>query len=570
MLTLKASRYGHIGYFEAFPSGDNFRRYLDIIKGIPSRSWSKKYVFWSMSIVDFDILIKDCDKANLGQVNIEEPLKRILFQYNKWRNELAILVAKESIVSDIGKDFLKLPMMPHQEVAVEFLIKRKVAINGDEMGVGKTLSGIVVSEYLKRVGKAKNCLIVCPASVKWNWAKEFDKFVENPSYEVIEGDVNKRIEKYMSPATTKIINFELLRNDYETILYDTIFDCIIVDEIHRIRNYKSKQTKALIGIGKKASYRIGLTGTPIQNKLTDLYSIMKFIHPHLLGNWYAFDKRYNVQGYFGEIIGHENLDEIHKKLKNIMIRRFKKDVIKDLPPKIKTDIYVELPPEQRKLYDRVKNDLLRPNVEDDEEVSGQANILTNITYLREICDSCELIEPESQVSCKLAELKPLITEILENGHKVVIFSQWKRMIYIINRELKIPTILYTGDIKVAGGERTKLEKEFKESTTKNVLLMTTAGGEGINLQCADHIIFFDVPFNPKVIAQIEDRLHRKGQKNVTNVIRLLTKNTIEDDVLAILDFKIKLFNEVIEGKVPKSRMVECQLTQKEILKTIKW
>jgi len=480
------------------------------------------------------------------------------------------LADKTDIESDIGKDFLKHPLMPHQKVTIEFLLKRKAALNGSEMGTGKTLPAIVAALHLKNTGKIKNCLIVCIASVKWNWEEEIKKFIKDTSVQVVEGTREKRIEQYMSKAFFKIVNYEILRNDINAILYDAEYDCIIVDEIHRIRNYKSLQTKALLKLGKTAKYRFGLTGTPLQNKLNDLYSIMKFIHPHLLGNWMYFSNRYLVKGFWGSTVGYKKLDEINDKLKMVMIRKMKKDVLKDLPPKTYNNIYVKLDTEQRKFYNDVRNKLLKSLNEDVERKIKQANILANITYLREVCDSCELIDPNIKSSSKLRELETIVKELLDGGHKVVIFSQFKKMIKIVEQKLKFEAITLHGDISTTGGVRQKLVNEFASSKTKNLFLMTTAGGEGINLQCADYMIFIDLPFNPQVIAQIEDRLHRKGQTKKVNIIRLIAIDTIEDRILEILNFKQKLFKEVVDGIKPTQQKInDISITQDEILRAIK-
>jgi SNF2 family DNA or RNA helicase len=221
--------------------------------------------------------------------------------------------------------------------------------------------------------------------------------------------------------------------------------------------------------------------------------------------------------------------------------------------------------EQRKFYNHVRDQILKSDFEEVEQKVKQANILANLTYLREVCDSCELIDPEVNSSAKMKECKRLVGELIENGHKIVIFSQYEKMTRLIERDLGFPAIRLHGGISTEKGVRDKMTYEFADSKIKNVFIMTTAGGEGINLQCADYIIFFDLPFNPQVIAQVEDRLHRKGQEATVNVIKLIAKDTIEDRVLEILKFKTKLFKEVIDGQVSS----EGILNQKELLNAVR-
>ena len=565
MICLKKAPNGHIGYFDADIRGSNFHSYLSVIKNIPSRLWDKNQKTWHIGIQDYEILRNDLAKKNLTQIDIEEDLKVLLAQYKKWELDTIEFAEKEDCELSIDPKILKMKLMPHQKVALEFMLRRKIGLNASEMGTGKTFPSVVLGKHLYDTGMIKDCLVVCIASVKWNWAKEIDKCVHDANYVVIEGTPMERAEKYMSKALFKIVNYEILRNDIDTILYDREFDCIIVDEIHRIRTYKAKQTKALYTLGKKAKYRFGLTGTPIQNKLTDLFSIMRFIHPKYLGDWFPFDRRYMIKGYFGDTVDYKNLEEVHRKLKTIMIRRLKNEVLKDLPPKVYNDIFLELGAKQRKFYKDVSNNILKSDDEDVEEKIKQANVLANITYLREICDSTELIDPEVIQSEKMKELKKLVPELVENGHKIVIFSQFKRMVRIIKRDLKFPAITLTGDDSTEKGVRERLIENFNQSKDKNVFIMTTAGGEGINLQVADYIIFFDLPFNPQVIAQVEDRLHRKGQTETVNVIKLIAKNTIEERVLEILKFKTDLFKQVVDGISGEA----IKVTQKEILDAIR-
>jgi len=564
MLLLQAPEE-HTGYFEAIVQGNDFYRYLNVIKSLPSRQWDKDRKVWTIALNDYDILKKECEDRRLLDIKQSPRLNELLIKYRDWCIGLEHLTKQEDCdLNGIDISSAKLPLMPHQKVALKFFLQRKTALNTSEMGTGKTYPALLTAMHLKSIGEIRNCLVVCIASVKYNWVREIEKCLHNVSYRVVEGSPEKRTEAYLAKAFFKIVNYEILRNDIESVLFNLQFDCIIVDEIHRIRTHKAKQTKALIKLAKNSSYRYGLTGTPVQNKLRDLHSIMKFIHPHIFGNWMVFDRRYITRGYFGEIAGYQRLSEVHNKLKTIMIRKLKSDVLKDLPPKVYNDLYIELSKEQRKFYNDVKRNLLESEIEDVEEKVKQANILANITFLREICDSCELIDPNVRKSEKLKELKKLVEEIVENGHKVVVFSQFRKMINIIARDLKLPAIILDGSVPTTGGVRDKLVNEFRVSEKKNVFLMTTAGGEGINLQCADYIIFMDLPFNPQQIAQIEDRLHRKGQEGTVNVIRLIAKDTVEDRVLEILKFKTQLFKEVVDGITQKP----VGISQKELLKAV--
>jgi SNF2 family DNA or RNA helicase len=445
------------------------------------------------------------------------------------------------------EELLKYPLMQHQRVAVKAFLELKRLLLADQMGVGKTLPALATAQYLRKTGTVNSCLVVCIASVKRNWVKEIEKFLKEPDYIVIEGAASEREAMYGGKEFFKIVNYEVLRNDVQDFLFDSAYDIIIVDEIHRIRTHNTKQTKAVVRLGKKAQYRWGLTGTPIHNKLEDLYSIMKFIDEGILGNWWKFDQRYIEHGYFGEVVGYTNTDEVKEKLGYFMLRRKKEDVLKDLPPKIYNVIHVELSKEQRKFYENCKKQIVEMADEEKEEKVNQANVLAKTTYIREVCDSAELVDPERKVSTKMKELQEVVTEFVSEGRKVVIFTQFAKMAMIIGRDLKERSIILHGGISTSGTARQDLIDRFEKDEAIPVFITTTAGGEGINLQFANVVIFFDLPFNPQVVAQMEDRLHRAGQTNSVNVIKLVAKDTIEERVCEILERKIELFERVVEG-----------------------
>lgn len=566
MLCLRTACDGSIGYFDGIIRGSNFNEYLEVVKNLPSRKWDKSEKVWHIGIHDYELLRNDLAEHKLFEVDVSSDLKSLLSHYKQWESDIVELINKEDHDLVVDPAILKGKLMPHQRVCLAFMLKRKIGLNGGEMGTGKTFPSIVCAKHLYDTQQARDCLVVCISTAKYNWAKEIDKQVNGATYTIIEGPPKTRAELYAASTNFKIVNYELLRNDIDDMLFERVFDCIIVDEIHRIRGYKSKQTKALYALGEKAKYRFGLTGTPLQNHLTDLHSVMRFIHPTLLGDWFHFDQRYCVKGYFGGTESYRRLDEVHNKLKTIMFRRMLKDVKKDLPDKVYNDIYIEMGTKQRKFYRDVCSQILESANEDVEEKVRQGNILANLTYLRESCDSTELIDPEVQESAKLDELKKILPELIENGHKVVVFTQWEKMAKIIERELTeigIQSIHLHGGIRTTGGVREAMIEEFAASRTKNVFIMTTAGAESINLQMADYMVLFDLPFNPSVIAQIEGRLHRIGQESTVNIIKLIIQNSIEDRVLEILKAKTNLFREVIDGVSP-----EKILSQKEILNAV--
>lgn len=559
MLLLRTCN-GDVNHFLAYIKGDNFNKYKNAIRGLASREWDRGINAWKIALHDFDILISDCKKFQLNEIDVSFELKQLMDQFRVYVQSYIDITNKTETDYPIENGILKGDPMGHQKVANEFFIKRVFALNGSQMGTGKTFPALITARSLLEKSEIKNCLIVCPSTVKYNWVKEIEKFLEYCSYSVIEGSERKREPLYYDDSFFKIVNFELIRQDYKNVCYDAVFDCIIVDEAHRLKTQSSLQSKAIRHFGKKAKYRFGITGTPIHNRLQDLFAILEFIKPGYLGNYHHFKMRHAVIGYWGQIEGYRNLPEVHEKLKSIMIRKKKEDVLKDLPPKIYKDIRLTMKKKQLDLYKKIKNETIL-------DVDGnpqQGQVLTKMIRLREVCDTCELIDPENKESVKLTELKELLTNLVEDGNKVVVFSQWLRMIKIISKNIKQPHAILSGEIQVSGGFREEIIQRFRESETTNILLMTTAGGEGINLQCANYIIFVDLPFNPQMILQIEDRLHRKGQINKVTIIRLIIKDAIEDRVLEILKEKMELATRIVDGEYS----LKMQITNNELRKAL--
>ena len=541
--------------------GKEFRSYVSAVKSLPSSVYKPAIQKWFIKVYDYPILIKELNARQLNHISPTENFTALIKSYQDWEARTKELLALEDAQVPEVEALLKHPLMKHQRVACKVLLERKILLLADQMGVGKTLPAIASAQYLRTQGIIKSVLVICTASTKGNWTKEMDKFLIDPDYAVIEGTPSARGDLYSCDAFFKVVNYELLRRDIEAFEDDMTYDLIISDEVHRIRNHTALQSKAVTKLGKKVPYRWGLTGTPVHNKMEDLFAVMKFVKPDMFGTWWHFDKRYIERGFFGEVTGYKNREEIRDKLGLIMLRRRKEDVLGELPPKIYNNIYVEMSKAQRKFYDAVVNqNIYLPANQVAEDLINDANPLAKTTYAREVCDSTELVDQTSRESAKLKELKEVLDEFIEDGRKVVVFTQFAKMGAIIQREIKHPSVFLHGGVSTQNDVRQDMIDKFTNDPALPVLITTTAGGEGINLQCAEVIIFFDLPFNPQIIAQVEDRLHRKGQLATVNVVRLIAKDTVEERVLEILEEKQELFDALIEN--------DMVLSTKEILKLL--
>jgi superfamily II DNA or RNA helicase len=477
-----------------------------------------------------------------------------------------------------------------------------------------TASAICAIERLRAFGLVRRTLIVSTASTKFNWAREIRRWVgaetvvvdSDPKIQlpcpIEEGWVytgtskkckacqfkpncataakkmtreDARRQLYATPVPYTIANYELVERDSKIIKSHLApLDCIVLDEAHRIRNSKTKTSKALCFLAENIRYRFALTGTPIHNRVSDIWSIMRFVDPTMFGGWGAFSAQYALIDQFGNEIP-RNLDRLHERLKPVMIRHKKEDVAKQLPAKRYVRHDVVMSSAQRKYYDDAKDRLLSIGTDDAIEKINQAELVAQITYLREVCDSTELIDQTVKLSAKADVLNDLLENELmtDPDAKVVIYSGFKRMIHILRAKFsKWDSLEITGDVKgmvsITRDERDKYEiteftersdgrfdvdarllaqEQFKRDPRKKLMFLTDAGGEGINLQSAATVVLFDMPFNPQRIAQIEDRVHRIGQTKDCTIVSLVTSNTIEDRVMEILDQKRDLFDQIVDG-----------------------
>jgi len=541
--------------------GNEFRAYVSAVKSLPSSTYKPALKKWHVKLYDYSLLMKELDARKLNHIVHSESFASLIKLYQDWETRTKDLLALEDTSVPNIEALLKHPLMKHQRVACKVLNELKILLLADQMGVGKTLPAIATAQLLKTQDEIKSCLIICTASTKGNWTKEMDKFLKESEWAIIEGTQSARGEVYSCDAFFKVVNYELLRRDILLFEDSMTYDLIIADEVHRIRNHTALQSKAVAKLGRKAKYRWGLTGTPVHNKIEDLFAVMKFIQPTMFGNWYHFDKRYIERGFFGEVTGYKNRDEIRDKLKLIMLRRRKEDVLGELPPKVYNNVYVELTKAQRKFYQHIVDQNIKLNFNKEaEEKINEANPLAKTTYARECCDSTELIDQTGRESAKLKAMHEVVDEFIGDGRKVVIFTQFSKMGAIIQRELKHPSVFLHGGVSTQNNVRQELIEKFTNDPALPILITTTAGGEGINLQCAEAIIFFDLPFNPQIIAQVEDRLHRKGQTGTVNVVRLIATDTVEERVLEILEAKQDLFDALIEN--------DMVLSTKQILKLL--
>lgn len=459
----------------------------------------------------------------------------------------------ESVKEEMTPDYtlLKTELFPYQKKGVEFATFREGAIIADEMGLGKTIQAIATAVMKKKIFNFQRTLVICPASLKEQWKQEIEKFSHEEAV-VAEGSPEEREEIYRTTgAYFVILNYEtVLRDLNELNRLDP--DFIILDEAQRIKNFTTVTANTIKNLNRK--HALVITGTPIENRLIDLYSIVQFIDPYYLAPLWEFsyqhcffetEKRNKITGYY-------NLQELQKRLKPILIRRERRDVIKELPNVTEINVPVGMHPDQQMHHAGFAKGIAKILGKKYITPYDQQRLMLLLSNMRMVCDSTFLIDKETNNSPKLLELKYILLEKLDlknTDRKVIIFSEWVTMLQLIGnllREAGIGFARLTG--RVAVKNRGKLIKKFEDDPDCKVFLSTEAGGSGLNLQVADTVINFELPWNPAKKNQRIGRINRIGQKkkNLT-VISLITKGSIETKIAAGLNLKQNLFEGVLDS-----------------------
>jgi SNF2 family DNA or RNA helicase len=469
-------------------------------------------------------------------------------------------------------------LYPYQEEGAMHLAFGRRAMLADDMGLGKTVQAIAAAALLRQLRDIKCVLVISPASLKHQWAREVRRFTDLDA-QVIEGNPNKRRELYAKPAFFNMINYELVLRD-EKLIRRMQPDVIILDEAQRIKNWRAKTSTAVKRL--KSPYAFVLTGTPLENRLDELFSIFQFLDPRVLGPLWDFNGRYFELEQKGKksykVIGYKNLDELRGRIGPYVLRRVRDEVLQDLPERVDNNFFVEMTNEQWNAYDEYAATVARLiSAAKRRPLSPKERnvLLGSLIKMRVICNALalhikDLDEKEKErTSPKLRELRDiLVDEIAENGHKAIIFSQWTGMLELTEPVLKKIGLGYeklTGDVPTS--KRGALIERFFEDKNCRVFLSTDAGGTGLNLQAASLIINLDLPWNPAVLEQRIARAHRHGQSRSVQVVNLIAQKTIEERMLDTLAAKRDVFQGVFGGEESPAT-ISFRDTGQELLKSL--
>lgn len=500
-------------------------------------------LFTGKSLGDFTEFLKDLGKNK--RVRVQEA---VLDGINDFfiRKQLTEFSASEppSLAA------IKADLYPYQKEGILFALHKKAALIGDEMGLGKTLQAIALAILKKENYGFKKVLIVTLASLKDQWKREIHRFTDEHAV-LVAGNYKERKKIYQEENSLfKITNYEAVLRDGNSIAAFKP-DLIILDEAQRIKNFETKTATAIKSLPRK--HALVLTGTPLENKLEDVYSIMQFLEPGMLSPLWKFaaDHFMLSRKNKGKIMGYHNLGSLHQKLQEVVIRRRKQEVLAELPREVTNNYYIDLEKQQQEIHFGYWQCLLPILSKKFLTPMDIRQIQMLMLKMRQVCDSTYLIDRKTHISPKLKELDRILDElVIQNRHKVVIFSEWTSMTFLIGKHLSaanIPFVELSGKVPVH--KRQSLIDEFTTNPDCMVFLSTDAGGTGLNLQAADCIINFELPWNPARLNQRIGRVSRIGQEsNCINVVNLIAKFSIEEKILAGIQLKTDLFKGVFDGE----------------------
>lgn len=569
---------------------------VDLIKQVAGRRWNPDKKIWTVP--------RDRLGFFLNQIK-GTPYENSMDIYSDEDLNVNMAIGTTNYIPEVDLSGVKLyvgeglTLMKHQIDFMKFALHRKKNgytggfILADQPGAGKTLEALNLAMYNKEHKQSKHCLVICCVnSAKYNWVDDIIKHTNGSEKPYILGARLKRdkvTERYDTGGAEKladlqsghmygkeeypelpyflVVNIEAFRyKQRKTYLFSNeiiswinkgLIDMIAIDEIHRNASASSIQGQQLLSIKKKITQHVEwlpMTGTPITSKPTDVFLPLRLVDGHTYGSYYTWCKQFCIYGGFGEheIIGYKNIPMLKQMLEPNMLRRLKKDIM-DLPPKIRYTEYVDNSAYQGKLYNAVEEELIASRT----EVLQSMNPMVKFLKLRQVNGSPELVDSTLVVddsymskNAKLVRLMELLEDIVANGEKVLVFSNWVEPLRTLYKFIskKYKTCCYTGTMSQE--DREKHKRVFINNPDYSVML-GTVGAMGVShtLTVARNIIFYDSPWNPCDIEQCEDRCHRPGTTQSVNIYTLVTRDTVDERVHDILSKKEGIANYIVDGKL---------------------
>jgi len=449
------------------------------------------------------------------------------------------------------------PLFPYQREGMLHLAFTERALLADEMGLGKTIQAIAACALLQRLGQAQRALVVTPASLKTEWEEQIRKFTTLP-YQLVFGGPSQRLRAYADAPFFTLVNYEQMVIDALDVNARLRPDIVVLDEAQRIKNWSTKTAQAIKRL--RSRYAFILTGTPIENRIDELHSLMDFLNPTVLGPLFRFNRDFYELDDRGRPVGCRNLDQLHARIQPHMLRRRKADVETELPERTDRNHFVKLSEPQKQNYAtheqqvmRLVNTALRRPLSRQE----QEKLQRELAMMRMICDSNYILDPDDRVCPKLAELEKILNDCRENDAKVIVFSEWQRMLELVRELCDRRGFGYAWHTGSVPQQRRRAEiNVFKTDPACRVFLSTDSGATGLNLQNASVVINCDLPWNPAKLEQRIARAWRKHQTRPVTVINLISENSIEHRMLDTLATKQTVAESVLDqgGKVKEIKL----------------
>ena len=467
-------------------------------------------------------------------------------------------------------DLLRHPLLPYQREGMLHLAFGERALLADEMGLGKTIQAIAACELLARRKGIERVLVVCPASLKVEWEEQIARFADRAARSVF-GARPVRLAAYREPTFFTIVNYEQVLSDAPDINEILHPDVVVLDEAQRIKNWQIKTARRVKSL--RSPYAFVLTGTPVENRIDELYSIVQYLDPELVGPLFRFNREFYQLDERGRPVDYKNLAELRRRLQPVMLRRRKSDVETELPGRTVKTYFVPMVEEQKQRYEDYRGPAARLLAQ------AQRRPLTPkefdrlqmlLACMRMICDTPAILDPTCRVSPKLEELEGILSDLLdEPERKIIVFSEWERMLELVRElaaELGVEAAWHTGSVPQ---QRRRAEiVRFKQDPACRLFLSTDSGSVGLNLQAASAVVNVDLPWNPAKLEQRIARAWRKNQTRSVTVINLVCENSIEHQILHLLGHKQALADGILDGlgdlgalKMPSGRAAMIERMQ---------
>jgi len=447
-------------------------------------------------------------------------------------------------------------LYPYQREGLLHLVFNERALLGDEMGLGKTIQAIAACALLQQTQGIQRVLVVTTASLKAEWEEQIQKFVDLP-YQIIIGDRAHRLQQYRQRCFFTLTNYEQVITDAPDIQSLIKPDVVILDEAQRIKNWQTRTAHAIKQM--RSRYAFVLTGTPLENRIDDIYSIVQFLDPTLFGPLFRFNRDFYQLNDKGKPVAYKNLDQLHLRLRPLLLRRRKNEVEKELPPCTLQNHFVGMTEEQTLRYEEQESYVSRlAKIAERRPLSPEEfkRLQVHLSCMRMLCDTPYILDNTCRDCPKLIELENLLTELLmDTQNKIIIFSEWVQMLQLVRelvQKMGLGAAWHTGSVPQS--KRRQEIHRFKQDPQCRLFLSSDSGSVGLNLQVANVVVNLDLPWNPAKLAQRIARAWRKHQSRHVQVINLIAENSIEHRMLHILNQKENLAQSVLHGDNDLSEM----------------